>query len=112
MHPFSICLKEQRQSILFSGLFITPFCSVLCRGDGGLLWTRPLVMLSPFLTGAFCPAVLAYFIAAISPTLEIANTLLPLYVVTLLFFAGCVMRWVDIPTYWKWCASSVLTATD
>lgn len=46
--------------------------------------------------------VLAYFIAALSPNMDVANALLPTYVVTLLFFGGFLFRYVDMPPYWKW----------
>lgn len=51
-------------------------------------------------TCAPCPAlsslpVLAYFIAAISPNLDVANALLPTYVVTLLFFGGFLFRFEE-----------------
>ncbi|KAF5832767.1 P-loop containing nucleoside triphosphate hydrolase protein [Dunaliella salina] len=46
--------------------------------------------------------VLAYFIAALSPTMDVANALLPLYAVTLLFFAGFLFRFDNIPPWWKW----------
>ncbi|KAG2482622.1 hypothetical protein HYH03_018464 [Edaphochlamys debaryana] len=46
--------------------------------------------------------VLAYFIAAISPNLDVANALLPTYVVTLLFFGGFLFRFSKIPPWWKW----------
>jgi ABC-type polysaccharide/polyol phosphate export permease len=51
-----------------------------------------------------CPAttVLAYFIASIAPNLEVANAVLPTYVVTFLFFAGFLFRLEDIPKYWRW----------
>mmetsp|Transcript_15663 Transcript_15663/g.27086 ORF Transcript_15663/g.27086 Transcript_15663/m.27086 type:complete len:488 (-) Transcript_15663:808-2271(-) len=46
--------------------------------------------------------VLAYFVAALSPNMDIANALLPTYVVTLLFFAGFLFRFDDMPPWWKW----------
>lgn len=46
--------------------------------------------------------VLAYFIAAISPNLDVANALLPTYVVTLLFFGGFLFRFHEMPPWWKW----------
>ncbi|GLI65656.1 hypothetical protein VaNZ11_009256 [Volvox africanus] len=46
--------------------------------------------------------VLAYFIAAISPNLDVANALLPTYVVTLLFFGGFLFRFYEMPRWWKW----------
>ena len=47
-------------------------------------------------------AVLAYLIAALSPTMEVANGALPAYVVTLLFFVGLLIRADDQPRYWHW----------
>ncbi|EFJ44628.1 hypothetical protein VOLCADRAFT_95021 [Volvox carteri f. nagariensis] len=46
--------------------------------------------------------VLAYFVAAISPNLDVANALLPTYVVTLLFFGGFLFRFHEMPRWWKW----------
>ena len=34
--------------------------------------------------------------------MEIANSLYPAYVVSLLFFVGLLIRMPDIPNYWKW----------
>ncbi|KAK9808007.1 hypothetical protein WJX73_002773 [Symbiochloris irregularis] len=47
-------------------------------------------------------AVLAYVIAALSPTMEVANGALPAYVVTLLFFVGLLIRADNQPRYWHW----------
>ena len=46
--------------------------------------------------------VLAYLVSAVSPNMEAANAILPTYVVTLLFFAGWLIRREDIPAYWSW----------
>ena len=46
--------------------------------------------------------ILAYLVASFSPNLEVANALLPTYVVTLLFFAGFLFRIQDIPPWWYW----------
>lgn len=46
--------------------------------------------------------ILAYLISALSPNMEAANALLPTYVVTLLFFAGFLIKPTDTPVYWKW----------
>ena len=45
---------------------------------------------------------LAYFAAAISPNLEWGMILCAGYVVTLIFFAGILIRVQDIPSYWQW----------
>jgi hypothetical protein len=34
------------------------------------------------------PAALAYFVAALSPNMDVANAALPVYVSTLLYFGG------------------------
>ena len=47
-------------------------------------------------------AVLAYFIAAISPNMDVANGALPAYIVINLFFVGLLIRPQDQPTYWHW----------
>lgn len=53
-------------------------------------------------------AVLAYAIAAVSPTMDIANAALPAYVTSLLFFVGLLLRVQDQPNYWKWCVPSAV----
>lgn len=46
--------------------------------------------------------MLGYLVAAFSPTMEVANAVLPGYVVSLLFFVGLLIRAPDMPAYWKW----------
>ena len=46
--------------------------------------------------------MLAYFIAAVSPNMDVANAALPAYVTSLLFFVGLLLRIQDQPNYWKW----------
>jgi ATP-binding cassette, subfamily G (WHITE), member 2 len=38
----------------------------------------------------------------VAPNMDVANALLPTYVVTLLFFAGFLLRFDDMPPWWKW----------
>ncbi len=47
-------------------------------------------------------AALGYFIAAVSPNMDIANAALPAYVTVLLFFVGLLLRPQDQPSYWHW----------
>lgn len=47
-------------------------------------------------------AALGYFIAAISPNMDMANAALPAYVTVLLFFVGLLLRNQDQPVYWRW----------
>ncbi|PSC74385.1 P-loop containing nucleoside triphosphate hydrolase isoform B [Micractinium conductrix] len=79
-------------SIVFANIV---FWALQLKGSFALFWLVYFVTLS---TGI----VLAYFIAALSPNMDVANAALPTYVVTLLFFAGFLLRFDDIPNYWKW----------
>ena len=54
--------------------------------------------------------VLAYFIAAISPTMDVANGALPAWIVINLFFVGLLIRPQDQPRYWHWCGPPPFTA--
>ena len=47
-----------------------------------------MVFFLVFLITLCVGVVIAYFVAAISPDMEVANAALPAYVVTLLFFTG------------------------
>lgn len=47
-------------------------------------------------------AALGYFIAAVSPNMDVANAALPAYVTVLLFFVGLLLRPQDQPSYWRW----------
>lgn len=42
--------------------------------------------------------------------MDIANAVLLTYPTALLFAAGFLLRWVDIPKYWIWCAPITCTA--
>ena len=65
-------------SLIFSNVVFWP---LRLQGSWAPFW---LVYFTTLSTGI----VLAYFIAALSPNMDVANAALPAYVVTLLFFAG------------------------
>ena len=44
----------------------------------------------------------AYFVAAVAPSMDVANTMLTVYVTICLFFAGLLMNFDTMPQYWKW----------
>ena len=73
------------------------FYAVNLSGSFALFWLVYYVTLAN-------GVVLAYLISALSPNMEAANAILPTYVVTLLFFAGFLIRPADTPEYWKWYA--------
>lgn len=79
-------------SIIFSNVVFWP---IKLQGDWVLFWLVYYATLG-------CGIVLAYCIAALSPNMDVANAALPSYVVTLLFFAGFLLRWSDIPKWWQW----------
>lgn len=41
--------------------------------------------------------------------MDIANAVLLTYPTALLFAAGFLLRWADIPRYWIWCSSASLS---
>ncbi|GBF95049.1 P-loop containing nucleoside triphosphate hydrolase [Raphidocelis subcapitata] len=45
---------------------------------------------------------MAYAVASLSPNMDVANASLPTYVATLMFFSGFLIRYEDIPIWWKW----------
>ena len=79
-------------SLVFSNVVFWP---IRLQGTWVLFWLVYYATLA-------CGIVLAYCVAALSPNMDIANAALPSYVVTLLFFAGFLLRWADIPVWWKW----------
>ncbi|CAL8464553.1 g4088 [Coccomyxa elongata] len=79
-------------SLIFSCIV---FYGVRLQGEWVLFWLVYLVTLS-------CGIVLAYTVAACAPNMDVANAALPAYVVTLLFFAGFLLRSDSMPRYWFW----------
>ncbi|KAG1675328.1 hypothetical protein FOA52_016002 [Chlamydomonas sp. UWO 241] len=77
------------------GMTAFVFYGVQLQGEWVSFWLGYLTTLS-------IGIVLAYFIAAISPNLDVANALLPTYVVTLLFFCGFLFNLKEIPPWWEW----------
>ncbi|KAG2450267.1 hypothetical protein HYH02_004778 [Chlamydomonas schloesseri] len=77
------------------GISAYVFYGIQLQGEWVTFWLIYYITLSNGI-------VLAYFIAAISPNLDVANALLPTYVVTLLFFGGFLFRFHEMPPWWKW----------
>ena len=71
------------------------FNAVGLVGSFGLFWGVYLVSL-------MFGIVLAYFVAAIAPNIDVANAIVPAYISTLLFFNGFLIRYEDIPAAWYW----------
>lgn len=49
-----------------------------------------------------CGVSSAYFLAALSPNIDTANALVPIYGVICMFFAGFLIIRTDMPWYWRW----------
>ncbi|KAK9906864.1 hypothetical protein WJX75_009364 [Coccomyxa subellipsoidea] len=89
-------IEELFMAFLMSIAFSLPVY-YLCKLQGSffIVWLVWLVSLADGI--AF-----AYATAAVSPNMDIANAVLLTYPTALLFAAGFLLRWVDIPKYWIW----------
>ncbi|KAJ9505479.1 hypothetical protein QJQ45_025438, partial [Haematococcus lacustris] len=99
-HVITYFLAKMCEELLLAAVTTAPvsawvFAGIRLQGLWVLFW---LVYLATLSNGI----VLAYWIAALSPNMDVANALLPTYVVTLLFFAGFLFRFEVMPLYWKW----------
>lgn len=97
---FTYLLAKMFDELLITGVVSVgiaayTFYGIQLQGEFVLFWLTYYITLS---TGI----VLAYFIAALSPNMDVANALLPTYVVTLLFFGGFLMQFDKMPDYWYW----------
>lgn len=77
-------------SLIFSNVV---FWAVKFHGDYVIFWLL-------YLTTLAIGIVVAYFIAALSPNIDVANAALPCYVTTLIFFSGLLIRWSQIPDWY------------
>uniref|UniRef100_A0A7S3VTN2 ABC transporter domain-containing protein n=1 Tax=Dunaliella tertiolecta TaxID=3047 RepID=A0A7S3VTN2_DUNTE len=99
-HVITYLLSKVLEEVFLAAI-VTAVCAgfvfygIQLQGAWGIFWLCYFLCL---INGI----VLAYFIAALSPTMDVANALLPLYVVTLLFFGGFLFRFDSIPPWWKW----------
>jgi ATP-binding cassette, subfamily G (WHITE), member 2 len=76
-------------SLIFSNVVFWP---VKFHGQYVIFW---LLYLCTLATGI----MVAYFIAAVSPNIDVANAALPCYITTLIFFSGLLIRWSQIPDW-------------
>ncbi|WPT13868.1 ABC transporter G family member 50 [Picochlorum sp. SENEW3] len=88
-------VRERSDGLYKSDLFNVVFWPIKFQGQWVLFWLVYYATLG-------CGIVVAYFVAALSPNMDVANAALPSYVVTLLFFSGFLLRWSDIPKWWQW----------
>lgn len=77
------------------GFAAAAFYAIDFQGNFGTFWLVYLLVL-------YIGVALAYFIAAISPNMDVANALLPVYVTTQLFFGGFILDFRVMPSYLKW----------
>eukprot|EP01025_Chloroclados_australasicus_P023816 TRINITY_DN2402_c0_g1_i2.p1 TRINITY_DN2402_c0_g1~~TRINITY_DN2402_c0_g1_i2.p1 ORF type:complete len:652 (-),score=93.43 TRINITY_DN2402_c0_g1_i2:504-2429(-) len=88
--------EELTVGVIASLLFaVVVFFAVQLQGSFFIFWLGYFISL--------CVGImLAYFVAAISPNMDVANAALPAYGVTLIFFSGFLITFRDIPDYWIW----------
>jgi ABC-type multidrug transport system permease subunit len=85
----------------FIALFTSAIFTVMIYFGCALPGSFGILFISYYLT-ALVGIELAYFFAAAVPSLDAANTLLPLYVTMCLFFGGFFIVIDKIPVYWSW----------
>lgn len=71
----------------------------LLKGKSDLLWFNEWAR--QCLTATESP-VCRYLTAAVSPNMEVANAILPAYVISMLYFVGLLLRVPSMPHYWRW----------
>jgi len=74
---------------------MTIYCGIGLSGNFGTFWFT-------YFVGVATGIAIAYFVAAISPNMDVANALLPVYAVTLMLFAGFLIRYPSMPPWWRW----------
>jgi len=93
---FSKFVEEAILAVFTSLLFsVCVFFAMSLQGSFLVFW------IIYFLT-TMVGIVLAYAVAAVSPTMEAANALLPTYVTTCMYFGGLIILFDKIPDGWKW----------
>ncbi|CAE8602292.1 unnamed protein product, partial [Polarella glacialis] len=60
------------------------------------------IFAATYFTTSMVGIVLAYAVAAVAPTMEAANALLPTYVTTCMYFGGLFIVFDKIPIGWSW----------
>jgi ATP-binding cassette subfamily G (WHITE) protein 2 len=88
-YPITYLLAKMVDELLVAtvasvGFAAAAFYAIDFQGSFGLFWLVYLLVL-------YIGVVLAYWIAAISPNMDVANALLPVYVTTQLFFGGFIL---------------------
>ncbi|KAK9867424.1 hypothetical protein WJX84_007320 [Apatococcus fuscideae] len=99
---FTYLLYKMVEELFSAGCTSVPYALAvyyLCelKGSFFVVW---LIFYITNAVGISC----AYMIAAFSPNIDVANAALPTYITALLFAAGYLLRWHDIPKYWIWLA--------
>eukprot|EP00884_Botryococcus_braunii_P004583 jgi/Botrbrau1/14125/Bobra.182_3s0068.1 len=78
-------------------LSVAVFFAVAIQGSWLYFW---LV----YLCTGFVGVMYAYFVAALSSSIDIAGAIVPSTMTAFLFFSGFLIRWSDTPKYWIWLA--------
>lgn len=80
----------------FSGAFVALlYFMVKFKARFAILWLA-------YYANSCIGIALSYALAAVCPTTEAANALLPTYVTVNIFMVGYLILWSDIPVAWRW----------
>ncbi|GIL50638.1 hypothetical protein Vafri_6770 [Volvox africanus] len=71
------------------------FYGIQLRGEFIYFWLNCMFTLSNGI-------VIAYMVAAFSPSLDVANAAVPTLLAVMLFLSGFLIRMESIPVYWRW----------
>lgn len=88
--------EELLVAIIISPIFASMvYFGVKLQGSFVVVWIAYLLTM--------CVGIaLAYFVAALSPNIDVANAALPAFITASLFFTGNLIRYVDIPAWMRW----------
>mmetsp|Transcript_27579 Transcript_27579/g.50913 ORF Transcript_27579/g.50913 Transcript_27579/m.50913 type:complete len:642 (-) Transcript_27579:196-2121(-) len=76
-------------------LCLIVYFSVGFSGNFGVFWFA-------YFMGEVTGIIMAYSVAALSPNMDIANAILPIYALMLMLLGGFLLRYPDIPPWWRW----------
>jgi hypothetical protein len=99
-YAITYLLAKLLDELIVATLASLPLCAASfyamdLQNSFALFWVVYLMVL-------YIGVVLAYAIAAVSPNMDVANALLPVWVTIQLLWAGFVSTTAAMPVWWKW----------
>lgn len=102
-HPHITLIKQHKNNktelgiaaVGSVGIAATVYYGVRLQGSFLVFWLTYFATLC-------CGIALAYAVAALSPSIDVANAALPAHVGSLAFVSGFLIRFADMPAPWRW----------